>query len=61
MNNRDILQKKCEKYWPDNHACYGEIDVTVVSTNFYDGVQIRHIVLNVLISIYLKASFNHVP
>ncbi|VDN90130.1 unnamed protein product [Brugia pahangi] len=40
--------KKCDKYWPDNHAYYGEIDVTVVSTNFYDGVQIRHIVLNVL-------------
>ncbi|VIO86367.1 Uncharacterized protein BM_BM10945 [Brugia malayi] len=38
--------KKCDKYWPDNHACYGEINVTVVSTNFYDGVQIRHIVLN---------------
>uniref|UniRef100_A0A0R3RTV5 protein-tyrosine-phosphatase n=1 Tax=Elaeophora elaphi TaxID=1147741 RepID=A0A0R3RTV5_9BILA len=43
-----LALKKCEKYWPDNHACYGKIDVTVVSTNFYDGVQIRHIVLNVL-------------
>ncbi|KAL3981869.1 Protein-tyrosine phosphatase family protein [Acanthocheilonema viteae] len=41
-----LALKKCEKYWPDNHACYGEIDVTVVSTNFYDGVQIRHIILN---------------
>uniref|UniRef100_A0A915PEE7 protein-tyrosine-phosphatase n=1 Tax=Setaria digitata TaxID=48799 RepID=A0A915PEE7_9BILA len=38
--------KKCEKYWPDSRGCYGEIDVTVVSTKFYDGVQIRHIVLN---------------
>ncbi|MCP9266415.1 hypothetical protein DINM_021965 [Dirofilaria immitis] len=40
------LVQKCEKYWPDGHACYGEIDVTVVSTNFHNGVQIRHIVLN---------------
>uniref|UniRef100_A0A183H1S1 protein-tyrosine-phosphatase n=1 Tax=Onchocerca flexuosa TaxID=387005 RepID=A0A183H1S1_9BILA len=38
--------KKCEKYWPDSHACYGKIDVTIVSTNFHSGVQIRHIVLN---------------
>ncbi|VDK69558.1 unnamed protein product [Onchocerca ochengi] len=38
--------KKCEKYWPDSHACYGKIDVTIASTNFHSGVQIRHIVLN---------------
>ncbi|EFO17864.1 protein-tyrosine phosphatase [Loa loa] len=41
-----LALKKCEKYWPDSHACYGEIDVTVVSTYFHDGVQIRHIILN---------------
>ncbi|VDN01533.1 unnamed protein product [Thelazia callipaeda] len=39
-------QKKCEKYWPESHASYGNIGVTVLSTSFHGGVQIRHIVLN---------------
>ncbi|VDN24416.1 unnamed protein product [Gongylonema pulchrum] len=39
------VQKKCEKYWPDDGAIYGNINVSVISTSCHSGIQIRHILL----------------